>query len=157
MFEYYIERIYNLNSLLLLGSSAGLRKLCRNLSDCFFEHGKNIYAFFQIKRVQPGNFPVFGFKLLIVYSWRSRICLPCCFCICCILTFNSSISLSHLATSWCNFPLVLSMIRNVWYSWMYRFESLFIASLYICLSILLYLCPCSPSWPSGLLFRVSNG
>ena len=64
MFEYYIERIYNLNSLLLLGSSVGLR----NLSDCFFEHGKNIYAFFQIKRVQPGNFPVFGFKFLTVYS-----------------------------------------------------------------------------------------
>lgn len=35
--------------------------------------------------------------------------------------------------------------------------SLFIVSLYICLSILLYLCPCSPSRPSGLLFRESNG
>lgn len=45
MFEYYIERIYNLNSLLLLGSSVGLRKLCRNLSNCSLNMRKPFMRF----------------------------------------------------------------------------------------------------------------
>lgn len=47
MFEYYIERIYNLNSLLLLGSSVGLRKLCRNLSNCSLNMRKPFMRFFK--------------------------------------------------------------------------------------------------------------
>ncbi len=39
---------------------------------------------------------------------RLRICLPCCSCICCILTFNSSIPLSRLMTSRRNFSLACS-------------------------------------------------
>lgn len=69
MFEYYIERIYNLNSLLLLGSSVGLRKLCCNLSNCSLNMGKPFVCFFE-QSVQPGYFPVFGFNLLIVYSLK---------------------------------------------------------------------------------------
>ena len=35
---HYIERIYNLNPLLILGSSAGCRKPCRSFSHCSLNH-----------------------------------------------------------------------------------------------------------------------